>query len=148
MFNNNKQLSWYQEGALTMMTGMLYGVNSVVIGHPFDTVKTKMQAQSSHMATSNQNPKYIETVTKILKNDGFLSLYKGWQPPMAGSVLFRSLQFSVYQMVYTKCDKNETFSKEIPYTNGIQGRVVLGGLISGTVRAIIECPFEYTKVKM
>jgi len=43
------------------------------------------------MATSNQNPKYIETVTKILKNDGFLSLYKGWQPPMAGSVLFRSL---------------------------------------------------------
>lgn len=62
MFNNKTQLPWYQEGALTMLTGMLYGVNSVVVGHPFDTVKTKMQAQSSHMATSEQNPKYIATV--------------------------------------------------------------------------------------
>jgi hypothetical protein len=36
---------------------------------------------------------------------------------------------------------------EIPYTMGLQPRVILGGFCSGFVRTFIECPFEYIKVK-
>ena len=52
MFNNEKRLSWYHEGALTLLTGTLFGATSVIVGHPFDTVKTKMQAQATR-GTSN-----------------------------------------------------------------------------------------------
>lgn len=36
----------------------------------------------------------------------------------------------------------------IPLSGGIELRVLLAGIFSGTVRSCIECPFEYAKVKM
>ena len=42
--HNEKRAAWYKEGAIAMITGFLYGGSSTVVGHPFDTVKTKMQA--------------------------------------------------------------------------------------------------------
>lgn len=35
----------------------------------------------------------------------------------------------------------------MPFTGGIELRVFLGGMIAGTVRSLMECPFEYAKVK-
>ena len=50
-------------------------------------------------------------------------------------------------MVYTKFENDENKKKTIPFTNGIQYRVLFGGLTAGFVRAMVECPFEYAKVK-
>ena len=36
---------------------------------------------------------------------------------------------------------------ELPLTGGLQVRVVVGGLTASTVRAIIETPLEYAKVR-
>ena len=82
-----------------------------------------------------------------MKIDGPAGFYKGWAPPFAGSILFRSLQFSVYQMVYKKCEQYEQLCKSIPGTHGVQYRVIAGGVMGGTARALVECPFEYAKVK-
>ena len=35
-----------REFALALASGGLYGATNTVVGHPFDTVKTKMQTQS------------------------------------------------------------------------------------------------------
>lgn len=41
---------------------------------------------------------------------------------------------------------DNSFGKtEIPFTYGLQIRVIFGGLVSGTCRAIIETPLEYAK---
>lgn len=147
MFNNKKNLPWYHEGLLTLGTGTVFGATSTIVGHPFDTIKTKMQAQATHMATAQSNPRYVETVKNVMAKEGPLGFYKGCVPPFIGSVLFRSVQFSVYQMVYTKCADYDSFTREIPGTYGIQYRVVAGACMGATVRAILECPFEYAKVK-
>lgn len=34
----------------------------------------------------------------------------------------------------------------IPLTNGLEVRVILGGTMAGTCRALIETPLEYAKV--
>ena len=34
----------------------------------------------------------------------------------------------------------------IPLTNGLEIRVIIGGIASGTIRSIIETPVEYSKV--
>ncbi len=34
----------------------------------------------------------------------------------------------------------------IPYTNGLQLRVILSGIMAGTVRSIVETPLEFAKV--
>ena len=48
--HNEKRTTWYKEGAITALTGFLFGGSNTLVGHPFDTVKTKMQAQGGHMA--------------------------------------------------------------------------------------------------
>lgn len=37
---------------------------------------------------------------------------------------------------------------EIPLTGGLQTRVVLGGIVASTARAIIETPLEYAKASL
>ena len=147
MFNNERRSTWYHEGALTLMTGTLYGATSVIVGHPFDTVKTKMQAQSTHMAIGDRHPGYFETIGKVMKTEGPKGFYRGWAPPFTGSILFRSLQFSVYEMVHTKCEQYESLTRSIPGTYGIQYRVIAGAFMGATARSLVECPFEYAKVK-
>ena len=37
--------------------------------------------------------------------------------------------------------------KEIPYTFGLEWRTLCAGIAGGTARTLVECPFEYAKVK-
>jgi len=37
-------------------------------------------------------------------------------------------------------------TRKIPYTMGLEPRVIVAGLLAGFTRSIIECPFEYAKV--
>ncbi len=34
-----------KEGMMGLVTGVAYGLTSPIVGHPFDTIKTKMQAE-------------------------------------------------------------------------------------------------------
>jgi hypothetical protein len=36
---------------------------------------------------------------------------------------------------------------KIPYSGGVEYRLIGGAISAGIVRTIIECPFEYAKVK-
>lgn len=69
--------------------GVLYGTTSVAVGHPFDTVKTKMQAQEGYEAEG-----MFRTFGRTLKEQGVRGVYRGSLPPLLGSGLFRSTQFA------------------------------------------------------
>ena len=120
---------------------MLYGTTSVAVGHPFDTIKTKMQAQRGFESRS-----MIRSFGKTLTEQGIRGLYRGALPPLFGSGIYRSTQFAVFEAAYTYMD-NPSGRYEIPLTGGIQTRVIVGGIIASTARAIIETPLEYAKVR-
>ena len=46
MTHSEQRTAWWKEGLITLGTGVLYGGTSVLVGHPFDTIKTKMQVQT------------------------------------------------------------------------------------------------------
>ena len=83
----------------------------------------------------------------VYERGGILGFYRGVLPPFFGSIIYRSLQFSTFETVYTKAEDHESLKRKIPFTGGVQVRVIIGGICSATVRAVIECPFEYAKVK-
>ena len=145
--HTEKRGSWYKEGALTAFTGFLYGGSNTIVGHPFDTIKTKMQAEAGHMSSKSRGPSYKESIKMVYNTQGLGGFYKGWAPPFCGSVIYRSVQFSVYEMFYTKFENDEGMKREIPGTFGLTWRVLLGGMLASSSRAIIESPFEYAKVK-
>ena len=97
--------------------GVLYGTTSVCVGHPFDTIKTKMQAQQGF-----ENRSMLRSFAKTLQEQGIRGLYRGCLPPLFGSGIFRSTQFAVFESVYTYMDV--PFGKyEVPLTGGLQVRV-------------------------
>jgi len=142
MTHNQQRTKWYKEGAYALLTGVLYGSTSILVGHPFDTIKTKMQAQSGYITHGG----FIYSSRKAIRTDGFRGLYSGWLPPLWGSSVYRALQFAVFEALYTKWD-SESMRQEIPLSGGVQVRVLSAGLVASTCRAIVESPIEYAKVR-
>ncbi|ESP05693.1 hypothetical protein LOTGIDRAFT_152560 [Lottia gigantea] len=100
-----------------------------------------MQAQSGFEKTN-----MINTFIKTFKAQGIKGLYRGCIPPLWGSGIYRSAQFAVFEAVYTHQD--QSFGKyELPGTGGIQLRVLTAGMCASTIRAIIETPLDYAKVR-
>ena len=143
MSHNEERTDWWKEGLYALLTGCLYGGTNTLVGHPFDTVKTKMQAQAEHLTGGG----YIESIVRVAKNEGPIGFYRGCVPPFFGSVIFRSLQFSVFESFYTYWEGSRILTKEIPFVFGLQWRVLLAGWVAASSRAFIECPFEYAKVR-
>ena len=90
---------------------------------------------------------YIDTVKNVMRKEGAIGFYRGWAPPFMGSVVYRSVQFSVFEAAYTKMASNETMCTAIPGCFGIEWRTLIAGFAGGSARSFIECPFEYAKVK-
>ena len=142
MTHSERRTTWWKEGLITLGTGFLYGGTSVLVGHPFDTIKTKMQVQSGF-----ENRTMVRSFVKTVQDLGVKGLYRGWVPPFCGSIIFRSSQFAVFEAIYTYMERFYVSRYEIPLSEGVQLRVICGGIGAGTVRAIIETPLEYAKVR-
>ena len=71
------------------------------------------------MAGSKGGPGYFTTINKVYKIDGFTGFYRGWVPPMIGSILFRSSQFTAYEMWWTMAEEYESMKSIIPLSGGI-----------------------------
>lgn len=143
MTHNHERDIWYKEAMFTAISGIIFGGTNTLVGHPLDTVKTKMQAQTEHM--TNAGP--LKTLNTVFRNEGVRGLYRGVIPPFIGSMFYRSLQFTIFEAFYTKWSHSPTLTTQIPYTLGLEYRVILAGILSSTGRAIVETPFEYAKVK-
>ncbi|XP_052067675.1 uncharacterized protein LOC127706971 [Mytilus californianus] len=141
MTHNEERAHWVKEGVIGLGVGVLYGVTNVCVGHPFDTIKTKMQAQAGF-----EKSNMFQTLAKTLRTQGVIGLYRGCIPPLWGSGIYRSSQFAVFEAVYTRLD-SPLGRSEIPGTGALQLRVVGAGIIASTSRAIIETPLEFAKVR-
>ena len=138
--HNEKRTAWWKEGLITLVPGALFGMTSVVVGHPFDTIKTRMQAMRGF-----ENRNMIRSFMKTVHDQGVRGLYRGALFPLLGSSIYRSSQFAAYEAIYTYM--NSSIGKyQIPGTFGLESRVIIGSLGGGTVRALIETPLEYAKI--
>ena len=81
-----------------------------------------------------------------MANDGLLTLYRGALAAGTGSIIFRASGFSVYEFFCTLWKDTEMLKNKIPMSGGIEFKTFCAGFMSGTFRAILECPFEYAKV--
>ena len=144
MSHGEKRASWQKEFLISVFTGSLFGMTNTIVGNPLATIKTKMIAQNQHM---NKEVGYIETLKKVYKTEGPLTLYKGAWAAGIGSVVFRATGFSVFELFFTRWENTDYMRKAIPFTGGLEIRCVTAGWLSGSFRAILECPFEYAKVK-
>ena len=120
MTHSENRAVWWKETLFGLGTGVLYGTTSVTVGHPFDTIKTKMQAQSGFERTT-----MAQSFAKTIRDGGIRGVYKGAVPPLLGSGIYRSMQFAAFEGAYTFLGDRAMWSKyEVPLTGGLQVRTM------------------------
>lgn len=77
------------------VAGLLAGVAAVATGHPFDTVKVKLQTHNTE-AHLVQYRNGFHCTARILKTEGIKGLYRGATSSFAGMALEGSLFFGIY----------------------------------------------------
>nr|XP_043606155.1 mitochondrial carnitine/acylcarnitine carrier-like protein [Erigeron canadensis]XP_043606156.1 mitochondrial carnitine/acylcarnitine carrier-like protein [Erigeron canadensis]XP_043606157.1 mitochondrial carnitine/acylcarnitine carrier-like protein [Erigeron canadensis] len=128
--------------AKDLAAGTVGGVAQLVVGHPFDTIKVKLQSQPTPVP--GQLPKYsgaIDAVKKTLAAEGAAGLYKGMGAPLATVAAFNALLFSVRGQM-------ETVLRSAPGAPLTVYQQVIAGAGAGVAVSFLATPTELIKCRL
>ncbi|KAI9206744.1 mitochondrial carrier domain-containing protein [Polychytrium aggregatum] len=122
----------------SFIAGGMAGVFSVLAGHPFDTLKVRLQ-------TSTQYKGLADCFKQTIVKEGPLGLYKGMMSPLVGVTPMFALSFWAYevgqQLVYAATPNRK--SKDLTLTE-----FAIAGAFSAIPTTIVTTPMERIKVIM
>ncbi|CAL8289587.1 mitochondrial basic amino acids transporter isoform X1 [Gadus morhua] len=119
--------------ALDFAAGCFGGAAGVLVGHPFDTVKVRLQIQSV------DKPLYRGTYhcfQSIIRQESMLGLYKGIGSPMMGLTFINAIVFGV------QGNAMRYLGRDTPANQ------FLAGASAGLIQCVICCPMELAKTRM
>ncbi|KAJ6724984.1 MITOCHONDRIAL BASIC AMINO ACIDS TRANSPORTER-RELATED [Salix viminalis] len=123
------------------LAGLLAGVATVITGHPFDTVKVKLQKHN----TEAHGIKYkngLHCTTRILQTEGVKGLYRGATSSFVGVAFESSLLFGIYSQ--TKQSLQGGGQSDVPRPEVIIPSAAYGGAII----SFVLCPTELVKCRL
>ncbi|KAI1389897.1 mitochondrial carrier [Hypoxylon trugodes] len=149
------------------VAGVFSGVTKLTVGHPFDTIKVRLQTTD---ATRFSGP--LQCVLQTVRNEGVRGLYKGATPPLVGwmfmdSVMLGSL--TVYRRLLaehvfydrlTPHNAPTTGGKIKPETEGPIAATShaaahlpsyghgIAGIMAGCTVSFIAAPVEHVKARL
>lgn len=132
-----EETSGYKE----YVAGLLAGVATVVIGHPFDTVKVKLQKHN----TEAHGMKYkngLHCTARIVKSEGVRGLYRGATSSFLGMAFESSLLFGIYSRTKQKLQEGLQNTRPQPQV------IIPSAAYSGAIISFVLCPSELVKCRM
>uniref|UniRef100_A0A5B6Z6W6 Mitochondrial arginine transporter BAC1 n=1 Tax=Davidia involucrata TaxID=16924 RepID=A0A5B6Z6W6_DAVIN len=123
------------------LAGLLAGVATVITGHPFDTVKVKLQKHN----TEAHGIKYksgLHCTARILNTEGVKGLYRGATSSFVGMSFESSLLFGIYSQTKQSLEGGLQSGKP-------QLQVIIpSAAFSGAIISFVLCPSELVKCRM
>ena len=148
-------------GFEAFIAGFAYGITTVIVGQPFDVLKTTLHVNNS--ISSSSSSKLLTIIKDLYSQDGIKGFYRGGLTLAIGGGLIRASQFGFYEQsmkfITKKRKKNngkegeEVEEEGIPLISSkrIFGyfnlQVIISGFIGGIGRGLVEAPFEFIKVR-
>ncbi|GAA5943551.1 uncharacterized protein JCM15063_006452 [Sporobolomyces koalae] len=142
--------------ALDFFAGTVAGVASLLTGHPFDTIKVRLQTQpvpttssftpisaSVVRSTGTNEQRYKNAwhaATRIIREEGGKGLYKGVTSPMLGIALMNASVFTAYKYTMSQ------ILLSTPDAEPSLAQITIAGSISGIFTSIITTPIERLKI--
>ncbi|KAJ2028490.1 hypothetical protein IWW57_002130 [Coemansia sp. S610] len=134
----------------TLASAITAAVTGMLVGYPFDSLKTRMQTY--------HYPSLLACARKSIAEEGVRGLYRGLLPPLLTASAAKSLSFSVFEETKHWLRRHDPYALQqgplgLPnFQRKTVGSVALSagvsGSISGAVIAILCCPLELIKVQM
>ncbi|XP_061336870.1 mitochondrial carnitine/acylcarnitine carrier-like protein [Gastrolobium bilobum] len=128
--------------AKDLTAGTVGGAAQLIVGHPFDTIKVKLQSQPTPLP--GQPLKYsgaIDAVKQTIAAEGPRGLYKGMGAPLATVAAFNAVLFSIR-------GKLETLLRSHPGASLTINQQVLCGAGAGLAVSFLACPTELVKCRL
>ncbi|GAQ81981.1 Mitochondrial substrate carrier protein [Klebsormidium nitens] len=116
--------------------GIAAGIATVLIGHPFDTIKVNLQAKD---ANKRHGPLHV--TSNIVRRDGVRGLYRGASSSFLGVAAESSVLFGCYSQI--KGMLHPSKEGDAPYSAIIPAAAVAGASVS-----LILCPTELVKCRL
>lgn len=124
--------------AKAFISGGFGGVCAVLVGHPFDLTKTRLQTAGPGVYKGA-----VDVVRKTLAKDGVLGMYRGMVPPLLGVTPIFAVSFWGYDLGQ-KIVRAWTPNRTSP--NFTTGEYAVAGFISAIPQTFVAAPVERAKV--
>ena len=122
------------------VAGVCGGVTVVLVGHPFDTTKTRLQVSPKGFYAGT-----LDCVSKTWRHEGLRGFYAGMSSPMLGQMLFRATSFMTFHSTLQTLSPPSLRATDGPVP---ASSVLQAGAITGLLIAFIETPIDLIKTKM
>ena len=117
------------------LAGVAGGISVVLVGHPFDTTKTRLQTSPRGFYKGT-----YDCVRKTFMWEGLGGFYAGMMSPMMGQMVFRAVSFSTY---YRTLD----YVSDQSHTPTVT-QFMISGAMTGLAVSLIEAPIDLVKIKL
>ncbi|KAM5316537.1 solute carrier family 25 member 45 isoform 9-T11 [Glossophaga mutica] len=121
------------------VAGWISGALGLALGHPFDTVKVRLQTQTTYRGI-------VDCVVKTYRHESIPGFFKGMSFPLASVAVVNSVLFGVYSnalLVLTATSHQERRVQPPSYTH-----VFVAGCTGGFLQAFCLAPFDLIKVRL
>eukprot|EP01113_Clastostelium_recurvatum_P031725 TRINITY_DN3993_c0_g1_i2.p1 TRINITY_DN3993_c0_g1~~TRINITY_DN3993_c0_g1_i2.p1 ORF type:complete len:298 (+),score=57.71 TRINITY_DN3993_c0_g1_i2:69-962(+) len=118
-----------------IFAGSIGGVAQVLVGHPLDTIKVRLQTQG-HLYSGT-----ADCFRKTVSQEGFMGLYKGIQSPLVGLAVMNSVMFLAYGQA-------KAFLHTDPARPLSIAQLTLAGGLAGIAVSFVEGPVDFFKSQM
>lgn len=125
-----------------LTAGTVGGAAQLIVGHPFDTIKVKLQSQPAPLP--GQPPKYsgaMDAVRQTVAAEGPRGLYKGMGAPLATVAAFNAVLFTVR-------GQTEAFLRPESGAPLTVNQQVVCGAVAGVAVSFLACPTELIKCRL
>ncbi|TPX36594.1 hypothetical protein SmJEL517_g01297 [Synchytrium microbalum] len=126
------------ERVTSIIAGILSGATKLLIGHPFDTVKVRIQSEGG--LGRFKGP--LDCLLATVRREGVFALYKGATPPLIGWGLMDATQYFAlanFRLLLQGGDPSKPLT--VP-------QHALAGLGAGVVVPLVATPVELLKSKL
>ncbi|KAI9309607.1 mitochondrial carrier domain-containing protein [Cunninghamella echinulata] len=121
--------------------GSIAGAVGATAVYPIDLVKTRMQNQRSKVVGELLYKNSMDCFRKVVKNEGFVGLYRGLGPQLVGVAPEKAIKLTVNDLVRNKFLNKET--GEIKFWQ----EMVAGGS-AGASQVVFTNPLEIVKIRL
>ncbi|XP_053318145.1 solute carrier family 25 member 48 isoform X2 [Spea bombifrons] len=120
------------------IAGCLGGASSVIVGHPLDTVKARLQVGHGYGNTFN-------CIISIYRNESVAGFYKGMSFPLASIAVYNSVVFGVFrntQRFISEC-RNRSHCRAPDILD-----VTVASMVTGFISVGIGSPVDLVKIRL
>mmetsp|Transcript_1852 Transcript_1852/g.3568 ORF Transcript_1852/g.3568 Transcript_1852/m.3568 type:complete len:316 (-) Transcript_1852:173-1120(-) len=138
-----KKKTEFTEQVVPWIAGLVSGWANLAVGHPFDTVKVRLQTQTPGTFSGP-----ADCLKKTVASEGFLGLYKGITPPLIGKGTIHSVLFGTYNRVILALEgpRSEDAQRiEDARRSASIPTCVAAGVVAGLVSVPVVTPIDQVK---